>query len=486
MQKMTLRHILSTDWLLLGALCIGLIALKINHLQLPCFWDEAWSYFPALHEMAEQGPSMMPSSIEPELYRGHPLLFYFLASAWMNMADGVGWWAVRLFPLLLSLALLGSFYFFGKRFFGKKTAAISTALFSLQSVFLAQSSFLLPEVMVALLTVLSVNAYFSGNKWGTCIWLSLLLLTKESGVVLWGTMALFELGKAWKGKYLFKPKEMFGGAWPIAVSALPVLLFFIGQKLKFGWFFFPEHIGYLVFDIGDLMQKIKGIMAYLFIDMGRNLLTFAGGFSLILIIARKDLIAHKALSMLYFNGFFVFLFLIFSAINFYSPRYLLCLLPFTIISFVYLIEKAIESFNLSKFQKLGKILPGILLLAIFTNNLYFSFGKMKGNDHNLGFAQAVKTHQALVAYLEANAAPDQRIATGFLTQTNLTNTDLGYLKGDKPFTNLTNEVDDSTAFAIVTSTEQDEAYLSQLSMLGGKLLVRFGDERIWAAVYGFE
>jgi hypothetical protein len=284
----------------------------------------------------------------------------------------------------------------------------------------------------------------------------------------------------------FNPKEMVGSAWPIAVSALPVLLFFIGQKLKLGWFFFPEHIGYLVFDIGDLMHKMKGILAYLFIDMGRNLLTFVGVFSMILIIVRKGLIMPKVLSIMHFNGFFCFLFSVFSAFNFYSPRYLLCVLPFTIISFVYLTEKAIEHIDFFKFQKLGKALPIVLLLAIFTNNLFFSFGKMKGNDHNLGFAQAVKTHQAVVAYLEANASPDQRIAAGFLTQTNLTNTDLGYLKGGKPFTNLTVAMDDKTTLAVVTSTEVDKGFLDAINADQGKLLKRFEVGRAWAAVYGFE
>lgn len=486
MQIKTLRHIRFTDWLLLGVLCVGLIALKINHLSLPCFWDEAWSYFPALQAMTDQGPSMMPASIDPELYRGHPLLFYFLASAWMKMVGGVGWWAVRLFPLLLSLLLLSSIYFFGKRFFGQRTAAVGTVLFAVQSVFLAQSSFLLPEVLVALMTVLAVYAYFAEHKWATCLWLSLLLLTKESGIVLWGTVGLFELYKAWQGKYLFNPKTLLRNTWSIAISVLPVLAFFILQKMRLGWFFFPEHIGYVVFNPGEVLHKMLGIFSYLFIDMGRNLLTVFGGVVLIFLFIGKTRIDSKVLPLLCFIGLFTLLYAVFSAMNFYTPRYLLSVLPLVIISFVYLLDRGSDAIRFPRFEKYRNLFYALLLMALLINNLSFTFGKIKGNDHNLGFAQAIKTHQAAVAFLEANAAPDQRIAAGFLSQTNLTNPDLGYLKLGHPFTNLTSEVDDSTAFAIVTSTEQDEAYLSQLSALGGKLLMRFGDEGIWAAVYKFE
>ena len=41
-------------------------------------WDEIWVYAPALTEMAEIGPTLLPGVLDAELSRGHPLLFHFL------------------------------------------------------------------------------------------------------------------------------------------------------------------------------------------------------------------------------------------------------------------------------------------------------------------------------------------------------------------------------------------------------------------------
>ena len=61
-----------------GLFCIliGFIILKWDALFLPYFWDEAWVYMPAIRTMAEKGPSILPGSIEADLYTGHPLFFY--------------------------------------------------------------------------------------------------------------------------------------------------------------------------------------------------------------------------------------------------------------------------------------------------------------------------------------------------------------------------------------------------------------------------
>ena len=95
---------------LLGVLIAAFVLLKLEALTLPFFWDEAWVYLPAIRTMAEQGPSIMPGSIDADLYTGHPLLFYFMASTWIKM------WGYSLpiahsFPLLISIGLIVSAVF---------------------------------------------------------------------------------------------------------------------------------------------------------------------------------------------------------------------------------------------------------------------------------------------------------------------------------------------------------------------------------------
>lgn len=81
---------LPSSWTSLGWVIpsIAFVAYKIPDLQLAYYWDEAWSYFPAVKAMAEAGPSLLPNTIEPVLYRGHPTFFYWLGGVSMNLIGG--------------------------------------------------------------------------------------------------------------------------------------------------------------------------------------------------------------------------------------------------------------------------------------------------------------------------------------------------------------------------------------------------------------
>ncbi len=148
-------------WLFLLLTC-SVIAFKWVALSLPFFWDEAWVYMPAIRTMSEQVPSIMPASIHPDLYTGHPLLFYFLASSWIKIF-GYSLFKVHLFPLLISVSLLVSIYFIVFKWTNSWFSAfLSVLLLAMQPIFLAQSTFLLIEVWLALLFLWSF--YFLFNR----------------------------------------------------------------------------------------------------------------------------------------------------------------------------------------------------------------------------------------------------------------------------------------------------------------------------------
>src|SRR5436190_472897 len=85
-------------------LVIGMVAFKWSYLSLPFFWDEAWPYSTAVHAMYNHGISLIPGSISPSISRGHPLLFYCMAAAWMKLF-GTSVFAIHLFALLISVLL---------------------------------------------------------------------------------------------------------------------------------------------------------------------------------------------------------------------------------------------------------------------------------------------------------------------------------------------------------------------------------------------
>ena len=197
--RKALNNIVTYKNLILFVILLGFIVSKIQDLFLPYFWDEAWSYIPAIKEMVNKGPSLVPNSISPDLYRGHPLLFYFLSSVWLKLF-GHEIWITKLFPLLISLALIVSIFVFARRNFDYPTAILATLILTIQSVFIAQSTFLLPEVLLTLFTVLSLLSYQQKNRFLTILWLTLALYTKERAIVIWMTISFFELIKVVKIK----------------------------------------------------------------------------------------------------------------------------------------------------------------------------------------------------------------------------------------------------------------------------------------------
>jgi hypothetical protein len=66
---------INPDWAVLVPALLALVFFKIPQLPLPSFWDEAWSYLPAILNMAETGPSLSPIR-RPRNYTGVILSFF--------------------------------------------------------------------------------------------------------------------------------------------------------------------------------------------------------------------------------------------------------------------------------------------------------------------------------------------------------------------------------------------------------------------------
>lgn len=455
------------------ALLLGFVLFKIQDLFLPYFWDEAWSYIPAIKEMAIKGSSLLPNSISPELYRGHPLLFYFLSSFWIKLL-GSNIWIAKLFPLFISICFLQSVFSFAKKNFNYLTAILTLVILIIQSVFFAQSTFLLPEVLLALFTVLSLNSYIDKKYTSTIIWLTLALYTKESAVVIWGVIAFVRFLEVLNTKDVslyYKFKKIIFFLFPLVF----VLIFFLVQKFLVGWFFFPEHISYL--SLAEFAGKLKGYSSYLFIFMGRNLLTLFGFGALIWLIIRKEHQLKEKRRILFILTFFIGTYLLFSSFNFYSPRYLVSILPFVILIWVYLIERVTRKYP---------ILVTILSFAvIIANNLSFTINKRGGNDHTLGYRDLIKVQSEMVSYCEELEIYDDAIFTHFLMQYYLTNSDLGYLTNAIEFRNVNNKLTAKTEYAIISSNELDNGVYEKIKNRH-KLLKRYEQKGSWIELYKVE
>lgn len=452
-------------------LILGFVAFKIQDLFLPYFWDEAWSYVPAIKEMAIKGPSLLPNSISPDLYRGHPLFFYFASSLWVKFF-GTTIWVTKLFPLVISLLFLYTVFTFTKKNFNYVTAIITLIVLMIQSVFFAQSTFLLPEVLLALFTLLSLKSFIDKNYVSTIIWLTFALFTKESAIVIWILLAFLRFIEVYnKSEFdiIHKIKKIFLFIIPLTL----IFIFFLIQKMIVGWYFFPEHLSY--FNIEGIFGRLNGYSSYLFIFMGRNLLTIFGLLAMILLVIRKDKQVREKRRTLIIISLFVVFYLLFSSANFYSPRYLISILPYVIIIWVYFLTTAT--------QKYHKVFAAVIFSVVVLNNLYFTLYKRGGHDHTLGFRDLIAVQSEIITYCKQMEIYNSAIYTHFLMYNNLTNPDLGYLSENKGvFTNVQNNFSEKTEYALISSNELDNnAY--ELIKKNGLLLKRFEQKGCWSEFY---
>jgi hypothetical protein len=451
-------------------LIVVMVALKFEALHLPFYWDEAWVYMPAIRTMAEAGPSIMPGSIDANLYTGHPLLFYFMASSWINMW-GYSLPIVHMFPLIISLALIISIYFithhFTKSYY---TAIVAVLLNMVQPIFLTQSTFLLIEIWLGLLFLWSFYFYFNRQTIGFGITLILALWSKESAFTLipaFGLTAVYELlSKQITSKQFITKALSLIGCFAIGFS------FFIIQKYKLGWLFFPRHANWI--NIDESLGKLKGAITTIFVSQGRTYFyAFAIVIYTILHIKLKKRFTQVQLNFFIATGIFTLGFIAFAIINFMSARYLFGALPLLLIvlSFCYgMIENQLQQVA---------ILLTIVIMGII--NIDRSYNYKNWSDTDLNYTRMLKAQVDFVNYLKEEP-PTEKVFAPFLMYSNLYNPYSGFI--EKPFVHLTDIAKDtSTVYFINVPNESDE-YLQELIKNNKVSLVkRIENKHAWIELY---
>ena len=518
---------LSIDYYLIGLLGVvaGVVYYKLPHLNVPYFWDEAWVYAPAVQEMYKNGLGLLPSSLPPELSRGHPLLFHFLGALWLKIF-GTGFTSVHSYPLFISVLLLFAVYNFGKTFFSPAVGLSASLLLAVQPVFLSQSAMLLPEVMMALWTVLTLQAYLKENKITFIVFATLMLLTKESGIVLLaalGCWVLFE--NAYLKKKKIWNKEIIMSSLLLAVPVCLVSVFFIIQYFQNGWFLYPEHVGMLTINWKDFHEKLLIVYGFLLQGQGRYLLfisfflsvsflwkslnyiekilvpiiyltatyilfniwgaddkiaivllliLFAKLFQLIFIkVYKENAITGKVLSLM---GLFVFMYFIFCQLNFLSLRYLILILPVIFIIVYGLLFRILES----------KKWIFIIMVVLSTANCFRQITKydMVG-DFNMSYLDAIKTQQEAVKYCEENNLYQNKIFTSFILNNALNHTSAGYLSSAKNFSGVTDTLTGTVEYCLFTNIDLQETNDSLLNVSDLRKIKSFENNDAWIDIYTF-
>jgi len=450
-----------------------IIVLKIPHLFLPYSWDEAWSYYPAILKMVENGPGIIPGAIPILSSKGHPLLFYFLTSGWITLFS-VKIWVVRLFPLIVSLLSVTTLYHLATRHLSKKVANYSVMIFSVQALFLAQSTLVLPEVMLTLFLLLSLHFYLSENfylseKIGLyVISASLMVLTKETGLVFAFGFGVFFLIQNLKNCLQKESLRTIG------MLFIPLIVFLVHLLLNyraFHTFFFNEHLELMKFDFVEIKRILKSATAILFTLQGRNTILFASILSLVIILARKQKIQHGTILLLLLLQ--ITLLLVFSSVNFYTYRYILPAFPLFILIATGLLTQA---------KKYLMFLFYPMLIVTISVPLYYTLTKKGNTDIDLGYSSYLPLHKEVVEYCEQQEWYEKNFWASFSLSLALRDPFTGYHKTTRGYKIIAKQDIQKADILILDSTGSWKELPKPLCNKF-HLLKRFENKNHWAEIY---
>lgn len=398
---------------------------KLFHLHTPYFWDELGVYSQAALYLFDHGISMLPDAMPPELSRGHPLLCaVFFALGYTLFGPQV--WGGHVTALLVSCALLYLLYRFARDFFNHKTALLASALLAVQPVFIAQSSMVLPEVLLTFFCTASLYAYLKGRFLLLALFSTLAILTKETAIILPCCLGLpvmlTMLQKGMQKKYLVQLSLIYTPlfAWG---------LFLLIQKIQNGWFFFPLHTGYISFSWADISARLGYYLSFLFKGQGRYIWTFLilAVFILFFFKKRTTLFSRSFINEILFENewkpvhifiLYITISLLVSALNFHLARYILLTLPVLCMLIAAQLMYFIENIN----KPIGKY----LLLPFFLVPLFYYRGSIFNVDADMGYMELVKAQQKITAHLDKIAKNDAIVAADFPVLQGLIDRRAGY------------------------------------------------------------
>ncbi|MDR0207356.1 MAG: glycosyltransferase family 39 protein [Bacteroidales bacterium] len=406
-----------------------MIITKISWLKLPFYWDEAWSYAMAIFDMANKGPTIIPGYAHEWFTRGHPLFFYFIASSWL-VIFGKSLLSAHLFALFISCSSLFIIHYCSKKLISINVANIVVSALMVQSMFLAQSTLLLPEIFLMGLSFFVFYLYFQ-KKWWLFITASFcLILSKETALVLFIVFVLDKIliqklsfRKEYQYDFVFLKETFF-----VIVPFLFFGIFLIVQKRNLGYFFYPEHTQMVSFAFGEFLKKFSSICEHLFIRDARWIWTVMAIVSLSLGIIKKRF-NKKEMHFFIISSVFILGYLIFSALNFFTIRYILTILPFFLLLSTFFVLRILS----------GKIGNYLVAIAVGVTLFYGLIYNNSESDISRTFNQTVMAHKEAVNFCESQQWHEKEINTSFLMSFNLKFPYLGYLNnGEKTFANVGN------------------------------------------------
>lgn len=478
------------------------ILYKVTHLTTGFFWDEMWVYAPAVQFMADAGPTLLPGSLDAYYSKGHPLMFHFLAGLWAKVF-GYSHLAMHTFPLVVSVIYLALLYCVVFRFAGYAAGSIVTIGLMCQSVFVSQASMVLPEIMVGLFLLLAIVAFAKGRVGWYLFGATACIMTKESGLIIIPTLVVLRLLLCLDYRI-----EWQRAVWKdlLIISApLPVyLLFLVYQKEVSGWYFYPDHLGYIVSDVQQILGNARRNLAFCVGDQARAwwaiavlvmvlytayqrniwsaslLLTAIGamvvplpmvqnGAFIMSYLAIMLMIYHSALGsdsklLVYLLISMWYSYITFYAFNFTTVRYFVGVIAFpAAASAVYVIYHW-------QYKLAYLLLPATLLTAISLQYTVHHQRVHTVSDVTMAHVKVNAAMGEMVQYVEALDIYDQYVYANFLMEHALSMPYTGYRTTGLPFTKFNDYGNRPSTYYVILDSASDQSYLDHRASPRSELL----------------
>ena len=457
--------------LVLGSILV-LFIIKLPHLSLPYFWDEAWSYMHSIYQLADNWTYLFPGNGPSGLTKGHPILFFLFNTLWINIF-GETILIVHLLQLIVSGVTIWAVYKTAGNIFNQQTGVFAAVLTTFQTVFLAQATMVLPEILLALFTLLTIKSYIKKEKARTVFWAFCSVMTKEAGLVI----ALFIVAAYFfeNIKNIRNPKTILN----VAIYSIPVLaylLHILAHRIFEGWFLYPDHTSHVNFSLTNIWKTISTYITFVFSKQGRIVLTILAIVALIYnLIKKKFTKLEKQKIILIF--LFITVYFLFLSLNFNTLRYTMTALLPVIIVFSFLLNSIIKK----------DLLRYIILSFLVTVFIAQSVSNKNVSDVTLGYTGITEVNRSAVRYCQKTYSADTKIMTTFLMSYYLSNIRLGYLENtysssDK-FNRFVSSPEEQPDVVVISSSEPDEKFNTIKESPDYILVKKFENNMVQAEIY---
>ena len=454
---------------------VGYFFSRVHTFDLPFFWDESWVYAPAIKKMGEDF-CLLPSCAN-EYTRGHPLLFHAIGGAWVKIF-GSGFYSLRAFAFAITMALQYSCYYIVSSLLNPRVAFYFSLILILQNIIFAQSTFVFPEISLALAAMWVLYFYLRNKRLSFFISGLLLCLIKEQGLLLLIAIFLWELflllrNVGMRSVVRFKNlKNIFFLISPV----IGIVLFLLMQRIQKGYWFYPEHIQLIKHDLRTIGYQLRVASEFLLMNSGRYILSFLflliflffgkvrplatriillgfilvlvktlsgkWGFSPVVVIVLSSISLLVIFYRFVFSGkeqemkinfigpasFFILIYLSFCSFNFFTERYLAVVLPFVLLLFLGLIDHWLTSVQVKH----------LIFLFMSVVSVFFLLTARGFGDTSPRNYQAVQLQQKVVQFALDSKWQKHKILTSFVMANNFQNPASGYVSVENKFDQVIN------------------------------------------------